>query len=533
MRINDENRDLDNQLPESSFQIADQLTYMQSKKRIAEVNILESENQYHYLFETMKQGVVFHDKTGRLINANPAAEKILGYTLSQLQNMTSENPEWGSLYPDGTHFPADKHPSMLALKTGQNVMNQPMGVYNPVLQEYRWIVISAEPVYRAGEEVPFQVYTIFDDVTEKLKIDSVTQFLRDNMIQNTKMNYFQKLAIFLAKTLEMEFVCIDQLSGDNLTAHTLAVYSEGKFEDNISYTLKDTPCGKVVEKQFCVFEKGVRNLFPYDEVLQEMKAESYLGTTLFDVNGNRIGLIAIIGRKQFVNTTLAEEILRLITIPTARELERMINEDKIISLLKEKEILLKEVHHRIKNNMNTINGLLSLQASYLNDSHAIKVLKDVESRINAMMVLYDQLYLSHDYSNLSFKTYFEPLIKKIISIFPNKDIVTLETNLEEFELDSKKLSHIGIMINELLTNIMKYAFLGRSQGKIVISSEKINNNIMIKVKDDGNGLPRDFDINTNSSFGLQLLNLMVKQINATFNYSSSEEGTEFCIKFNT
>ena len=120
----------------------------------------------------------------------------------------------------------------------------------------------------------------------------------------------------------MDYVCIDRLEGDGLTAQTVAVYFDGKFEDNVAYALKDTPCGDVVGKTICSFPREVRRLFPRDAVLQEMMAESYVGTTLWSSQGQPIGLIAIIGRQPLADLHLAEAILKLVAVRAAGELER-------------------------------------------------------------------------------------------------------------------------------------------------------------------------------------------------------------------
>jgi hypothetical protein len=112
-----------------------------------------------------------------------------------------------------------------------------------------------------------------------------------------RRGFFQALARYLAQSLGMDYVCIDRLDGNLQTAQTVAVFFEGKFEDNVSYTLKDTPCGDVVGKSICCFPRDVRNLFPKDKVLNNLLAESYVGTTLLSSQGQPIGLIAIIGRK--------------------------------------------------------------------------------------------------------------------------------------------------------------------------------------------------------------------------------------------
>lgn len=142
-------------------------------------------------------------------------------------------------------------------------------------------------------------------------------------------DFFQTLARFLAENLDMDYVCIDRLEGDQKSARTLAVYFEGHFEDNISYTLQDTPCGKAVGQIVCCFPKHVRHLFPRDSVLQEMQAESYIGVTLWDHAGEPIGLIAVIGRRPLADSRMAEEVLKLAGVRAAGELERQQAEEAL------------------------------------------------------------------------------------------------------------------------------------------------------------------------------------------------------------
>ena len=120
----------------------------------------------------------------------------------------------------------------------------------------------------------------------------------------------------------MDYVCIDRLQEDVLAAQTLAVYYDGQFENNVSYTLKDTPCGDVVGKTICCFPQGVRHRFPKDVVLQEMVAESYVGTTLWSSQGQPIGLIALIGRQPLADPGLVTSLLQLVAVRAAGELER-------------------------------------------------------------------------------------------------------------------------------------------------------------------------------------------------------------------
>jgi len=135
----------------------------------------------------------------------------------------------------------------------------------------------------------------------------------------------------LAKNLDANYVCIDRLEGDGLTARTVAVWHDGKFEDNVCYALKDTPCGDVVGKKVCCFPTGVSRLFPRDETLQVLQAESYVGVTLFDFAGVPIGLIAVIGQNPLMNRSLAEATLKMVSDRASAELERRQAEEILLA----------------------------------------------------------------------------------------------------------------------------------------------------------------------------------------------------------
>ncbi|MFA6008635.1 MAG: PAS domain S-box protein [Desulfobacteraceae bacterium] len=148
--------------------------------------------------------------------------------------------------------------------------------------------------------------------------------------------FFNKLAGFLAQSIDMDFVCIDRLEDDGLNARTVAVWCDGHFEDNVTYALKDTPCGEVVGKDICCFPASVCQFFPRDQILKDLRAESYVGVTLFNHMGEAIGLIAVISRKPLSNRPQVEAIMKMVGVRAAAELERLDVEIK----LRENELVL-------------------------------------------------------------------------------------------------------------------------------------------------------------------------------------------------
>ncbi|HTZ17670.1 MAG TPA: PAS domain S-box protein [Dissulfurispiraceae bacterium] len=182
-------------------------------------------------------------------------------------------------------------------------------------------------------------HIVLNDISERKQVEATNLFLSQYYWTKSGDYFFKALAQHLASNLAMDFVCIDRLVADELYAQTLAVYFDGKFEDNIEYALKDTPCGVLVDRKICCFPSKVRYLFPNDTVLQEMSAESYAGVTLFSSEGKPIGLIAVIGRTPLSSPHRAEQILKLVADRAASELERKDTEE----LLRQSEAFNKSI----------------------------------------------------------------------------------------------------------------------------------------------------------------------------------------------
>ena len=167
------------------------------------------------------------------------------------------------------------------------------------------------------------------DVTERRREDQMRAFLAITSSAGSDEPFFHALARQLAQTLDMFYVCIDRLEGDSLTARTLAVWCDGHFEDNVSYALKDTPCGDVAGKEVCCFPASVSALFPNDAALQQLKAESYIGATLWSHTGQAIGLIAVIDRKPLKNRAFAKSILELVAVRASGEMAWLMAEESL------------------------------------------------------------------------------------------------------------------------------------------------------------------------------------------------------------
>jgi PAS domain S-box-containing protein len=146
-----------------------------TEQKQAEDALEESETRFRSLFETMAQGVMYREADGKIISANPAAERILCLSIDQILGRTSLDPPWKSIHEDGTEFPDEEQPSIVALRTGKAVENVVMGIFNPKINEHRWILVNAIPEFREGETTPYRAYTTFSDITEQKKAEKALQ----------------------------------------------------------------------------------------------------------------------------------------------------------------------------------------------------------------------------------------------------------------------------------------------------------------------------------------------------------------------
>ncbi len=213
--------------------------------------------------------------------------------------------------------------------------------------------------------------------------------------------------------------------------------------------------------------------------------------------------------------------------------ERKKAEEKIKASLAEKEILLKEIYHRTRNNMQVISGLLNLASMSIGDSGLKQVFKETQDRIMAMALVHEKLYKSKDLSNLDMKEYIEDLSAAVMESYrANAERVSLKIAAERIPLSIDLVVPCGLIINELLSNSLKYAFPGRRQGEIGIAVHKKGEEMELVYADNGVGLPEGFDIKKTRTLGLRLVNNLVSgQLKGQLQVHR-KNGTEYRINFN-
>jgi signal transduction histidine kinase/CheY-like chemotaxis protein len=351
---------------------------------------------------------------------------------------------------------------------------------------------------------------IFIDITDRKKLEDVRAFLLTCGYPGAEENFFESLARYLSQMLNMEYVCIDKLDGDGLTAQTVAIFNDGKFDSNASYTLNQTPCGDVVGKTICCFPENVCTLFPHDAALQDLKAESYVGTTLWSFDGKPIGLIAIIGQKTLANTAFAEDVLKLVAIRASGELERIKVEDDLIAAKEQaeesdrlKSAFLANMSHEIRTPMNGILGFAELlKAPELNGEQQLEYLGIIERSGHRMLnIINDIVDISKIESRQMKLTLSETNVNEqmdfVYKFFENEvGQKGLDLSYQKLKFPSEYLiktdrEKLYSILTNLIKNAIKYTPKGMIEFGCGSTGSPTKSELQFFVKDTGIGIPYD------------------------------------------
>lgn len=209
-------------------------------------------------------------------------------------------------------------------------------------------------------------------------------------------------------------------------------------------------------------------------------------------------------------------------------------EDKIKTSLLEKETLLKEIHHRVKNNLQIISSLLRLQAKQIDDYHALEVFQESQNRVQAMTLIHEKLYQSSSLAQIDCQEYITTLVQELFRSYQaHKQGITFLVKVKQSSLAIALATPFGLIINELVSNSLKYAFTEMVGGQIFIGLQEPNQGqFVLIISDNGKGIPKSLDFRKTKTLGLQLVCRLTKQLNGTIELAQSQ-GTKFKIVFTT
>jgi PAS domain S-box-containing protein len=237
-----------------------------------------------------------------------------------------------------------------------------------------------------------------------------------------------------------------------------------------------------------------------------------------ELEGHRVNLQALVDER---TTALKYEIS-----------ENKAVQRELANSLKEKELLLKEVHHRVKNNMQVISSLLNIQAETVADSAFTELLGESQQRIKSMSLIHENLYQSDNLLEIDFEDYINMLANSLHRFYSVPGvIVSLDIQVDNVALDIETAVPCGLIINELISNSLKHAFKGREgKGQIYVHFRSVGCQYVLTIGDNGGGLPKDFSLDSTSSMGMEIVTILTQQIDGKLNFENNE-GAHFEIAF--
>jgi len=253
------------------------------------------------------------------------------------------------------------------------------------------------------------------------------------------------------------------------------------------------------------------------------------GLTIKD--NQRIKLLFILG---FIIVSLVAASVFLLFYNKQKAASLLEEKNAIISKsLADKEVLLKEIHHRVKNNLQIVSSLLNLQSRTISDATALAAIKEGRDRVKSMALLHQNLYQDDNLTGVDVKNYIELLTQSLFNSYNiNKDAIALATNIQDIQLDVDTVIPIGLIVNELISNALKYAFAETEKGLIEINLLQSSNQLLLEVKDNGKGMPADWNYNNvSASLGYQLIKSFVQKMKGEL-FVQSQQGTHIKIIIN-
>lgn len=507
----------------ASIKMAYRLHQARQSIQAAERTVQQERDNLEAIMHASPVGMLVIDSHLHVVRANPAAERISGRTLSRLQKprcgdflgcvhrlqepcVCGSTPDCDAcpLYRDVRYTLTQRRSA--ALQEAQFFLSRREdGTFpSPACISY-----STAPVTIAGETAA--LVTLQDITLQKQAQARLDDELKKNE-QLTSLVNRSPACFFLWRNEEgwpVEYV------SDNI--HQLLGYEAHQFiSGQVSYAdvihPEDLP--RVVEEVRDYLEQG-RTAYKQEYRLVDSRGE-----------GRWVDDRTWIRQDPARNMTVIEGIILDIT-------DRKQAEDRITALLTEKDMLLKEAHHRVMNNMGVIRSLLSVEAQTAPSSErAVDILQDAANQVQAMMTLYEELYRTNGRGDLNLRQYLPALVHNITQQFSSWRTVRTIVDIDDIVLSTRYLSPIGIMINEMVTNSMKHAFNDRQSGTIKFSALRRNGRVKLTYSDDGCGMTGSDPSQTPETFGLQLIHLLAQQINGTLEIrGSANGGTTISVSF--
>jgi len=464
-----------------------------TEQKLSEEAVRKSEEEFRLAFENAKDAIFWADpETGLVIRCNKAAEILLEKKREEIvgHHQTEAHPPQDAEYYEKVFC---QHIEQKGVEDVEAEVITKSGVIKPVHISASLTVVGGNPVLQG----------IFRDITEHKKAEEELQESEEKYRTLIEQS-LQGIIIAQGTPLRLAFANTAAAEISGYTIEELLSFSSGSIrhlvhpEDQPVFEryvarLKGKPAPSRYEFRIVRKDGEVRWLEIYASVI-EYKGDPAVQVTFIDIT------------------------------------ERKQAEEKIKHSLREKEVLLREIHHRVKNNLQVVSSLLNLQSEHTKDEKYTELLKESQNRIRSMALIHEKLYQSESLADIDFKEYIESLVHGLVRTYKTTDKVALKIDVKDISLGIDAAIPCGLIISELVSNSLKHAFPGR-KGNITITLYSSDGKVELVVADNGIGIPDTVNIKKTETLGLDLVTTLVEgQLKGSIALDKTD-GTAFYITF--
>jgi PAS domain S-box-containing protein len=448
----------------------------------------ESEERYRLLAENARDMISRHTPDGVFLYASPASRTLLGYKPEDLLGRALTE----FIHAEDLHLLLSKNATLAGgFAEGPVAYRVRKGD-----RSYAWIETSMRPVHpdRPGGAQEFAA--VSRDVSSRKEQEEALR--RYEFIANTSNELMALInRDYLHEAANEAYCRTLGKSRADVVGHSLAsVWVPDTFSAVIQKPLEQSLAGNDVQYEaWCTMPGGTRRFF-------DIRQYPYRN-----------------GRGEVTHSVLVALDIS----------ERKGTEEQTQTMLREKEVLLKEIHHRVKNNLQVISSLLNLQSNVISNPETRELIRESQNRVRSMALIHEKLYQS-DLSTINLDEYLRSLTRELFRSYGVQG-VGLKLEVEEISLDVDTAIPCGLIVNELISNSLKYAFAPGAEGTIQLKASMVSRQqVALSVSDDGVGLPNDVNLRSTGTLGFQLVHMLIKQLRGTLDIVKNG-GTTFMITF--
>ncbi len=463
--------------------------------------------------------IYWADERGVCFYVNESAARSLGYARAELLGK--------SVFDIDADHTAEQWPELLRLlATGEHICMETRHRTRSGALIPKELTIS---LVNSGQGS--FVFGTGRDIRERKRQEAVLRSLLDETAAVTGQAFFNTLSAQLVSVLDVYAAFAGEYLNDppDTVRPLVLTLDQGEAQAN-DFPLAHSPGQDIPRDGHLLIAQGVRDRYPENPFLKGRDVEGYLGVPMLDATGAKIGHLAIISARPLEADPELISILRLFAQRAAGELLRLRSERATLASLREKEVLLKEIHHRVKNNMQIVSSLLTLQARDVSDPAMLELVAQSRARILSMALVHEDLYQSDNLAQVDIRHYLERLVERTRSGIAANSGVRFELEIDRLSLSVDQAIPLGLLCNELFTNALKHAFPDSAAGLVRVRLAQGDGQAVLTVRDNGQGLPPGYEPGQGSTLGLQLVWSLADQLHGEVE-AHNDGGAVFTIRF--